>query len=62
MISNVEESTEPVSSMEKLKTCNPKDLNEGINRKHYAIPMKGDVIAEKNDTKVFTKLDASYGF
>ncbi|KAL1264137.1 hypothetical protein QQF64_004492 [Cirrhinus molitorella] len=70
VIKKVEQPTEWVNSMVCVKKPNgdlrvcmdPKDLNANIQREHYQIPTREEIISEMGGTKFFTKLDASQGF
>ncbi len=70
VIEKVEEPTEWVNSMVCVKKANgdlrvcvdPKDLNANIQREHYQIPTREEIISEMAGAKFFTKLDASQGF
>ncbi len=70
VIEKVEEPTEWVNSMVCVKKANgdlrvcmdPKDLNSNIQREHYQIPTREEIISEMAGAKFFTKLDASQGF
>ncbi|XP_057184972.1 uncharacterized protein K02A2.6-like [Triplophysa rosa] len=70
VIEKVEKPTEWVNSMVCVKKTNgdlrvcmdPKDLNANIQREHYQIPTREEIISEMGGAKFFTKLDASQGF
>ncbi|XP_048054388.1 uncharacterized protein K02A2.6-like [Megalobrama amblycephala] len=70
VIKKVEQPTEWVNSMVcvrkangELRVCmDPKDLNANIQREHYQIPTREEIISEMGGAKFFTKLDASQGF
>ena len=63
------EPTEWISSMVvvakpgKIRIClDPKDLNKAVKRPKYQMPTLEEVLAKLNKAKVFTTLDAKYGF
>lgn len=73
VIEKVEEPTEWVNSTVCVKKANgelrvcmdPKDLhtpNSNIQREHYQILTREEIISEMAGAKYFTKLDASQGF
>ncbi|XP_053092978.1 uncharacterized protein K02A2.6-like [Pangasianodon hypophthalmus] len=70
VIEKVEEPTDWVNSMVCVKKANgdlrvcmdPKDLNGNIQREHYQILTREEIISEMAGAKFFTKLDASQGF
>ena len=69
VIAKVTEPTDWISSAatvqrnDKLRICiDPKDLNEAIKRSKYQMPTVDEVLPKLAQAKVFTVLDAKYGF
>ena len=70
VISKVTEPTDWVSSLVvvhkpdgRIRVClDPKDLNQAIKRSHLQLPTAEDIISKMNDTRYFSKLDASTGY
>lgn len=70
VIERVEEPTDWVNSITcdrkvdgGLRVClDPKDLNENIQREHFQIPKREEIISSMAGAKCFSKLDASQGF
>ncbi|XP_021355871.1 uncharacterized protein K02A2.6-like [Mizuhopecten yessoensis] len=47
----------------QLRVClDPRDLNRAIQREHYKLPTREEIMSKFKDTKYFSKLDASSGF
>ena len=47
----------------KLRLCiDPKDLNKAIERPKYQLPMLDEILPRIKGAKVFSVLDAKYGF
>ncbi len=48
---------------EKLRICiDPQDLNKAIKREQYPLRTIEEIVAEMPNAKVFSVLDANYGF
>ncbi|KAL3856077.1 hypothetical protein ACJMK2_015273 [Sinanodonta woodiana] len=69
IITKVVEPTDWISSMvvvrkpKKLRVClDPKDLNKAIKHSKYMMPTIDDILPKVSKAKVFTVLDANYGF
>ena len=70
IISKVEEPTDWISSFVIAPKKNgdvriclaPLHLNRAINRQHYKLPTRDEIMANFAGAKVFSKLDASQGF
>ena len=46
-----------------LRIClDPKDLNAGIKRQHYQMPVLDDITSDLHNTKVFSTFDAKNGY
>ena len=46
-----------------LRIClDPKDLNQAIQREHYQLPTKTEILSDMSGAKFFSKLDANSGF
>ena len=70
VIQRVEEPTEWVNSMVivtkpngNLRIClDPRNLNKAIQREHFKLPTREEIMSNFAGAKIFTKLDASSGF
>lgn len=69
VIEKIDEPTECVSShviVEKNgqpRVCmDPRDLNRAIQREHFKLPTREEILSQFANVKYFSKLDASSGF
>ena len=46
----------------QMRCIDPKDLNKVVNREHFQIPTKEEILGKLGDAKWLSKLDATAGF